>query len=924
MASMKDMMVGLNQKELNTLFPFHLIINEDLVLESAGESIIKLFPSIGFNSPFFDYWDITRPRLEQANKESFKEIISKLVSFHHKSKPNLPFKGHFELISSINKYIFFGTPAFSDTSQLIENKLSINDFALNNSLIDLLHVLKNNEIVNSELKELLDRINMQKNELLLFKNIINSSSDAIYVSFENGDLFYINKVASEKLGIPMKDAINYNVQDFQDFFQISPNAWGDYLSQIKTNIYLSIESINVNQTTKEQFPVEVTAKYVIDNDRGMIVAISRDISERKQNERTLRLQEEKYMNIISNMNLGLLEVDNNDIVKFCNQGFEKISGFSLAELKDKKARELFVAPRSLDLVEEKEMVRLSGESDSYEIEVFNKTGEKKWWLISGAPHYNDEGEIIGSIGIHLDITEQKKLTYELEKAMTISKEASEAKELFLANMSHEIRTPLNGIIGIIRALNKESLSKKQKIYLNSAQKASLHLLSVVNNILDISKIEAGELKLYSSHFSMEELLTDVVSILKPQAEEKKISLLVNIGHDVSNAFIGDEVRIRQFLINLAGNSLKFTNEGKVTINCTVEQKSIEVQEIKFVIKDTGVGMDDDFLEHLFVKFQQEDSSISRKFDGTGLGLFITKELLDIMDGTIKVESKKGEGTEIQVSLPLRIGSTEMIQKKEFLIQNTANIAPKVLLVEDNELNRLVVSNSLQLINAELTEAKNGIEAIELLKQKSYDVILMDIQMPIMNGLEATKIIRKELKIKTPIIALSANAFKSNIETCIALGMNDYVTKPFEEEDLIHAVVKHSSNSIVRRKKEKESSLKTFDPTKHFDLKKLKEISRGDDGFVIKMLDLFIKVTPEYIKQLDDFYATKNIEDINKLAHKMKPSIDNMDIASIRHEIRELENFSMEGSLVQLRELIEKVTTVLKETIEQLKNHPLLK
>jgi PAS domain S-box-containing protein len=340
-----------------------------------------------------------------------------------------------------------------------------------------------------------------------------------------------------------------------------------------------------------------------------------DVTEKKKYLDAVAASEEKYRSIIANMNLGLLEVDNNDIVQYCNQSFTHISGYSLDEIKGKKASQLFISSVEMQSqVDEKHKVRNEGKSDSYEIQIKNKNGEQRWWLISGAPNYNDQKELIGSIGIHLDITEQKRLERELEIALLKAQDASKAKEVFLANMSHEIRTPLNAIIGMIRELGRENLTPKQNSYLENCKTAAKHLLSIVNNILDMSKIEAGEFELDNQDFSLASVINMAQSILHAKAAEKNLLLLINIAPEIKPALIGDGSRIRQILINLLGNSIKFTERGFVELKVEAKHTNPYFQQLLFRIHDTGIGMSYEFLNSVFDKFSQEDTEAGRRLN----------------------------------------------------------------------------------------------------------------------------------------------------------------------------------------------------------------------------------------------------------------------------------------------------------------------
>ena len=261
----------------------------------------------------------------------------------------------------------------------------------------------------------------------------------------------------------------------------------------------------------------------------------------------------------------------------------------------------------------KNIVRKLGVTDVYQIPVKNKRGELKWWAISGAPNFDDKGNLVETIGIHLDITDQKQLEIDLENEKIKAEEASKAKEAFLANMSHEIRTPLNAIIGFLRELKKQELSDLQKKYIENSSIASKHLLAIINNILDISKIEAGEMSLNDEDFIVENSIKNVVTVLRPKAEQKSIDLIINYDNKISKVLKGDPLRIEQILFNLIGNSLKFTQKGAISVNCNLISEDSISEEICISIFDTGIGMDKKFIETIFKKFSQEDKKITRKF-----------------------------------------------------------------------------------------------------------------------------------------------------------------------------------------------------------------------------------------------------------------------------------------------------------------------
>lgn len=643
--------------------------------------------------------------------------------------------------------------------------------------------------------------------------------------------------------------------------------------------------------------------------------LAEQLQERKRVQDNIKRQEEKYRNIIANMNLGLIEVDNDEIIRYANQSFCDVSGFDLDEIIGKNPSKLFVyGENNHQLIEDQIELREKGISSVYQLPIKNKRGEIRWWAISGAPNYDDRGNLLGSIGIHLDITEHKKLEKDLiqEKAKAI--EASKAKEVFLANMSHEIRTPLNAIIGFLRELKRLDLSSTQSQFVENSYNASQHLLSIINNILDISKIESGEMSIDNHGFSLHESVQSVIEILQPKARQKKLELKALFSESLAAELKGDSLKIEQILFNIIGNSLKFTDHGEIRVECTVLKDVKNYQRVSISIIDTGIGMSDDYVKHIFKKFNQEDGSISRKYGGTGLGMAITKELISLMKGEIKIKSAKNVGTQITIILNMEKSkekaTIKSIEKKEEISIKGIN----VLLVEDNELNQLVAENSLRHFGCEVTKADNGRKAVDILSKETFDVILMDIQMPELDGIEATKILRNENKLKTPIIALTANAFKTEVDNCIAVGMNGYLTKPFNEEDLLNIIYKYTKSEKAKEKFEEIHSEERL-----YDLKNIQTLSRGDEAFIQKMLSIFITQIRETLPLVEKSFEIGDYPEIARLVHKIKPSIDGFGIYSIQDTVRSLEIQAKEQKteLSELLKLYEEVKNTLTTAIEQL-------
>lgn len=386
---------------------------------------------------------------------------------------------------------------------------------------------------------------------------------------------------------------------------------------------------------------------------------------------------------------------------------------------------------------------------------------------------------------------------ELEEEKSRAEHSEKAKEQFLANMSHEIRTPMNAIMGMTRLLLDKSPREDQLKYLNAIKQSSDNLLIIINDILDLSKIEAGKINFESIGFDLSEQIKTVYTTIKLNADEKGLALDYKIGDEVPLKIIGDPYRLNQVLLNLAGNAVKFTEHGTVSIKINAVEKTNDHVKLKFEIADTGIGIAPDKLDYIFNMFTQESSSTTRKFGGTGLGLAICKKLVELQGGTIHVESATGKGSVFSFILHYGIqkNSARTEELETPVMHDNAQLKNiSILLAEDNEFNQMVAIDSIQdaIEGVQIDLAKNGKEAVEMVQKKEYDLILMDIQMPEMDGHEATRMIRKnpDAKINSiPIIAITASVIKAEVDKCFESGMNDFVGKPFSTDELLDKISK---------------------------------------------------------------------------------------------------------------------------------------
>jgi PAS domain S-box-containing protein len=402
------------------------------------------------------------------------------------------------------------------------------------------------------------------------------------------------------------------------------------------------------------------------------------------------------------------------------------------------------------------------------------------------PIKNNE-QIIGGVVSFMDITERKQNEALLVAAKEKAEKLAKTKSQFLANMSHEIRTPMNAIISFSDLALFDEMPTETRTYLQDINTASNHLLTILNDILDLSKLEAGHMSIITSPFNLNDLLMSIHHLFIKAAQVKGLILTIDIAKNIPDKLIGDSVRLRQVLINLLGNAIKFTKQGEVTLSITLKQLSATEARVLFSVIDTGIGISAEQQDKLFQPFSQVDDGFSRNFEGTGLGLVISEELIQLMDSSISIVSNPGLGScfSFELALPLVPLTTTDTAKPILETQETVLIGIKILVAEDDAFNQKIVNQVLNRYGASVTFADNGLEALATLKQDTFDVVLMDLHMPTMNGYEATIEIRKQARYaQLPVIALSASVTDEEKQSCLAAGMNDFVGKPINKLELL--------------------------------------------------------------------------------------------------------------------------------------------
>lgn len=466
-----------------------------------------------------------------------------------------------------------------------------------------------------------------------------------------------------------------------------------------------------------------------------------------------------------------------------------------------------------------------------------------------------------------------------------------AKEQFLANMSHEIRTPINGIVGMANLLSQNPSPVERETYLNAIKHSAENLTVIINDILDLAAIESGKLKFEKIAFNLRDLLPSLISTFTYQAREKRIQVEHQIDDTLNKILLGDPVRLNQILINLVSNAVKFTHNGSIKVNCTAEREVKGVCWVKVEVEDTGVGIPKEKLDTIFDSFSQADASVTRKYGGTGLGLTIVKQLVELQKGSISVRSKENVGSIFTVRIPYAIGKAdEMSAPKNARALKKANAAKLfVLLVEDNDINRLYAKSVLKNWNCYTETAENGMVAIEKIKNQEYDVILMDIQMPVMDGYETTRAIRmmETPQRNVPIVALTANATKADVEKCIEAGMNDYLPKPFSPDDLYRKLFQEMRITP----KEKVKKKPVAGSSKLYNLDYLRTVSGNNEDFIREMVLTFTQTIPPVLDEMKVALDGKDWERLARMAHQIKPSFTLMGLNPLRTSILFIEENS---------------------------------
>ena len=732
----------------------------------------------------------------------------------------------------------------------------------------------------AHIEDLADANYRAEDNIERLESIINSSIDGIVIVQMDGTILRVNPAIEKMFGYKTSELIGESAQILmsEENALTLRAAINDFVETQRSHLIgqsFESEGIDVNG---QIIPIELSISEFHGGSERCFAGFIRNITERKlalnREKKALALFEEAVQAAMD----AIIIIDERGDVVSLNPAAEEIFGYTLSELRGKNMGD-FIVPEKFRSAHANGMNHYlkTGEgpvlNSRIEIEGLHKNGNLFDLELAIKDIEGPDGKLF--IGYARDISQRKATEIELIASKENAEVANRAKASFLAMMSHEIRTPLNGVLGILGILQDEDLSPAQQRYVKTANTSGRALLTILNDVLDFSKLEAGKLEFESRPFLIDPLIDSVKSLISPSAAQKNLKVMTRINKDINEAYIGDPDRIRQILLNLATNAVKFTETGEVsiTVGKSPKGKLPGTNAIRFKVQDTGLGISEDKHAELFAEFSTIDASYARKFGGTGLGLAISKALVNAMDGQVGFISKLGAGSTFWFDIPL-----ESIDAKKVFVQEdgvpvknaSQGIDKRILVAEDNSTNQLVVTSHLEKLGATVEVVSNGLEAVEICTLKKYDMILMDVSMPEMDGLEATKLIKsgEGKNADTPIIALTAYALDEDRQRVMAAGMDGFMSKPVSRVDLARVISKYFAEHPQGKpgKKSKGPSMEKL----LFDLNTLDPIvSDMDSESFAKLISEFKNDINKYLKSAIKAEKTNDFSMFEMATHGLK-------------------------------------------------------
>ncbi|MFA6940795.1 MAG: response regulator [Clostridiaceae bacterium] len=807
-----------------------------------------------------------------------------------------------QLVKTYNKYLpFILISQDIDGSKLVElMKNGCNNLIKKDNVSDLGKIIQR-EIEDADSNKNKDALWEElKYTEKYYKNAFQSVGDGIITADNDGQITNINKSAEEITEWENNSAIGVNLDQV---FKIKSGNTYHMQNKILEKAINSKSSLGLQKDTilvsKSGIEYYISANYSpIAGEKNIImgvIIVFRDITRIMLLENYLRKEQNKiiklkdlYLTMLNEVPALFCRLNSNNMIDYYNKNFLEFIGEDNIKRINYDYKK-FIHSGNIDKFDEEFIENLNKKiTFQTEIRMLNNQGEYRWMLIYGKPLNYIEGKYFGYLLLGLDIEKIKQFEEKLIVSNEQAQEENKAKSTFLANMSHEIRTPLNGIDGMIDLTMRTELTAEQKENLEIAKDCSNSLMEVINNILDFSKIEAGKMKLKKAEFKIEDLIEKTVKFNLVHAKDKGIELKYKIQPGIDKIIFGDYKKIQQVLNNLISNAIKFTDIGGVIVAVEIISEEENQGLFKFSVSDTGIGISVEDMGKLFKNFSQVDGSFTKKYGGTGLGLIISKKLLELMGSNILIDSIKGTGSTFYFTVKLEFVKSKIlsspISKEDFYNNKISNISRNILVAEDNEANQIVIKKMCNKMNHTIKVVNNGREAIEILDEENFDLVLMDIQMPIINGIEATEIIRKKEKESgrhIPIVALTAYALKEDRDKFLSIGMDDYLSKPIIITDLYNCIEKLTS---------KEIKSELHNGEYYLNISQLKNIS--DKNTSLEIISIEINKIKGYLEKKDFINCEKAFHKIKEyspgiISIIMKNASFRAELASRRKDINKI-------------------------------------
>ena len=766
-----------------------------------------------------------------------------------------------------------------------------------------------------------------------FRGVTDSAQDAILIMDPRGAISYWNPAAETILGYSNEEAIGQNLHSLlvpERYLAAHHATFPEFLRTGRGGAIGSTVELSARRKDGREITVELSLSALCLEKEWHAIGIIRDVSSRKRAEQALQDSEEKFRQLAENIDQVFWMMSPPcDEILYVSPAYERVWGRTC-----ESARQNPMSWLEAVHSDDRERARLlfeaqvKGEPVEAEFRIRTPEGQEKWIRDRAFPVFDESGHVIRIVGIAEDITERKRNEAALIHSQEAANAANEAKSRFLANMSHEIRTPMNGVLGMLQLLLETDLLPEQRRYVDVAQSSGRVLLTLIDQILDLSKIEAHKVVLENLTFDVRDAMRDVVQSMQVHASAKGLALDWRVSPEIPQSLEGDAHRLRQVLTNLVANAIKFTGRGQVALSAALEaqteNRTGRTATLRFDVADTGIGIHPDHIASLFSPFAQADSSTTRKYGGTGLGLSIGRQLVEMMGGRIGVASQEGVGSTFWFTVVCEVAVASRRQPSSGQPAAGSNPppgadvppAPRILVVEDNATNREVLLAQLRKMGCAASAVLNGREAVEAVELGAFDLVLMDCQMPVMDGFEATRRIRSSAHAGIPIVAVTAGAMSDDRNRCLDAGMNDYLTKPLDMLRLRNALTRWLSESGI-----------SFPGTPHgtphepaadsrsratFNADGLLRRVMGDRQLAGTVIKGFVQDVPQQLDNLRARLEATDAPGTRLQAHTLKGAAATVGAESLQALARAIERAGTAGQLAQCRELLPRLVAEFEQ------------